>query len=128
MCRDGEEHGAVVLASRPDSSDWCRATLAKVRKNLARTGYPPHRLHYVAGRVEETVRARRRTRSRCSGWTRTGTPPPGTSWTTSGPAGAGWGLILDDYGYWAGSRHAVDEYLAEHQLRVLMHRLDQTGG
>ena len=35
--------------------------------------------------------------------------------------------IIDDYGHWSGSRQAVDEYLAEHDLQVLMHRLDYTG-
>jgi hypothetical protein len=35
--------------------------------------------------------------------------------------------IIDDYGYWAGSQQAVDEYFAEQGIRVLMHRVDTTG-
>ena len=36
-------------------------------------------------------------------------------------------LIIDDYGHWAGSRQAVDEYLAEHGIHLLLNRTDYTG-
>jgi hypothetical protein len=36
-------------------------------------------------------------------------------------------LILDDYGHWEGARQAVDEYLAEHQIPLLLCRLDYSG-
>ncbi len=36
-------------------------------------------------------------------------------------------LIVDDYGHWAGARKAVDEYVAEEGIRLLLCRIDYTG-
>jgi hypothetical protein len=36
-------------------------------------------------------------------------------------------LIIDDYGHWKGARTAVDEYLAQHKVNILLNRLDYTG-
>ncbi|HRP90418.1 MAG TPA: TylF/MycF/NovP-related O-methyltransferase [Edaphocola sp.] len=36
-------------------------------------------------------------------------------------------LIIDDYGHWQGCRKAVDEYFAEHNIKLLMNRIDYTG-
>lgn len=111
-----------------DQSDWCRAGIAEVRANLAHTGYPEHRLHFVPGKVEETIPS--------------GAPERialvrlDTDWYASTkhelvhlwPRLVSGGIcIIDDYGHWAGSRQAVDEYFEEQGLRVLMHRIDYSG-
>ena len=96
----------------------------RVRQLLDATGYPPARLHFVRGRVEETI---------------PGAAPEDiallrldTDWYESTrhelehlyPRLARGGvLILDDYGFWDGARRAVDEYFAARQ-RVLMTRVD----
>jgi hypothetical protein len=36
-------------------------------------------------------------------------------------------LIIDDYGYWAGSRRATDEYLQTNGIRIMLHRSDAAG-
>jgi hypothetical protein len=36
-------------------------------------------------------------------------------------------LIIDDYGHWQGARRAVDQYLQEQRLPLLLHRIDYTG-
>lgn len=36
-------------------------------------------------------------------------------------------MIIDDYGHFAGARKAVDEYLAERGVAVLLHRIDYSG-
>lgn len=36
-------------------------------------------------------------------------------------------IQIDDYGYWAGARKAVDEFLLEHSIDVHLRRLDYTG-
>jgi predicted O-methyltransferase YrrM len=111
-----------------NSSDWCRATLDEVRANLARTGYPPHRLHYVKGSVEDTVPDAAPDRIALlrldTDWYESTKHELVHLWPRLVPGGV---CIIDDYGYWKGSRQAVDEYLAEHGIRVLMHRLDHTG-
>lgn len=113
------ERGSDVLAY---------ADLATVRANLARTGYPPERVHFVAGKVEDTI---------------PNTIPPSlailrldTDWYASTrhelehlyprlePGGV---LIVDDYGHWRGARDAVDEYFANSPNPPLLQRLDYTG-
>lgn len=36
-------------------------------------------------------------------------------------------LIIDDYGHWAGAKKAVDQYLNENHLKLLLNRIDDTG-
>ena len=36
-------------------------------------------------------------------------------------------LIVDDYGHWQGCRKAVDEYFAQHNVSMLLNRIDYTG-
>jgi len=36
-------------------------------------------------------------------------------------------LIVDDYGHWAGARKAVDEFISEQNVKILLNRIDYTG-
>ena len=36
-------------------------------------------------------------------------------------------LIIDDYGHWEGARKAVDEYMENHKIKILLNRIDYTG-
>jgi O-methyltransferase len=99
-----------------------------VRAILVETGYPPERLHLVAGPVEETL---------------PGHAPESlallrldTDWYESTRHELvhlyprlrdGGVLIIDDYGHWEGARRAVDEYFAEQGQQPLMSRIDYTG-
>lgn len=110
------------------TSVWCEASLEDVQHNIERCGYPTDRVHYIQGKVEDTI--------------------PGqipdqiallrldTDWFESTwhelvhlyprliPGGI---LIIDDYGHWQGCRQAVDQYLAQHDPDLFLHRLDYTG-
>jgi hypothetical protein len=35
-------------------------------------------------------------------------------------------LIIDDYGYWQGSRQATDEYIRDNQIKILLNRIDDS--
>jgi hypothetical protein len=125
------ERATATFALRADgdqSSDWCRAGIRTVRENLARTGYPPDRLHFVAGMVEETVPARAPERIALlrldTDWYVSTKHELEHLWPRLVHGGV---CIIDDYGHWKGSRQAVDEFLAEQDLRVQMHRLDYSG-
>jgi hypothetical protein len=105
--------------------DWCRVSIEEVQANLRRTGYPADRLHFVKGRVEDTLR--------CIAPDRIALLRLDTDWYEStfvelevlfprlSPFGI---LILDDYGHWRGSKQAVDEYFQRNQVRMLLHRID----
>jgi hypothetical protein len=111
-----------------DSSDWCRSPIDEVKANLASTGYPPDKVHFIKGKVEETIPKEM---------------PAGavsilrldTDWYESTrhelqhlypTLVSGGVLIIDDYGHWAGAKKAVDDYLAEHQVHLLLNRVDYT--
>jgi O-methyltransferase len=108
-----------------EGSDWCFASLAEVTRNLHSTDYPPERMHFVKGKVEDTLPA--------SAPDEISILRLDTDWYESSkhelvhlfprlqPGGV---LILDDYGHWVGSRQATDEYLQEHQLRLHLVRVD----
>jgi hypothetical protein len=36
-------------------------------------------------------------------------------------------LIIDDYGHWAGSKQATDEYFERHNNRPFFHYIDRSG-
>lgn len=103
-------------------------SLEEVQRNMASTGFPDARIHYVKGPVEETLP--------------NAAPDQisilrlDTDWYESTRhelihlyprLAVGGILILDDYGYWRGARKAVDEYIAEHRLRLYLHRIDHSG-
>ena len=111
-----------------DHNEWAYAPHEEVARNLASTGLPADRFRLVKGPVEETI---------------PGTVPEriallrlDTDWYESTrhellhlydrlePGGV---LLIDDYGHWPGARRAVDEFIAERRLNLLLVRLDNTG-
>jgi len=129
---DLEGRPAGELLREQDRNDprsaWCYATLDDVQATMAGTGYAAARMHFVKGKVEETIPG--------SAPARIAILRLDTDWYESTrhelehlyprlvPGGV---LIIDDYGHWTGCRQAVDEYFAEHKLQVLLNRVDYTG-
>jgi O-methyltransferase len=123
---------AEVLLRTSDQAQsdsvWCRAGLDEVKEAVGSTGYPADKVHYVKGRVEATI---------------PGAAPEriallrlDTDWYESTRHElehlfprlvAGGVLIIDDYGHWKGARKAVDEYLRQHGVKLLLNRIDYTG-
>jgi O-methyltransferase len=115
----------VAAGTRPDGRSWLYASLEQVRQAVLGTGYDPARVHFVKGKVEDTLPA--------------GAPQQvsllrlDTDWYESTrhelrhlyPRLARGGvLIIDDYGYWKGARQATDEYLLEQRIPLLLNRID----
>jgi len=106
----------------------CAASQEDVETAVSSTGYDRSQIHFVKGPVEETIPA---------------DAPESiallrldTDWYESTrhelehlfPRLVRGGVILiDDYGHWQGARRAVDEYVREHDVRILLHRIDYTG-
>ncbi len=127
--RHSGERAADLLADESADADiWAIASLDDVREAVLGIGYPRERIHFVEGPVEETLPDH--------------APDEiallrlDTDWYASTkhelvhlyPHLAGGGvLILDDYGYWQGARRAVDEYIAEKNVQLLLIRIDNTG-
>jgi hypothetical protein len=127
---DGTPAAAILATSEKSAQDrnWAYAALEDVQRNLALTGYPVERLHFVKGKVEDTIPGRA---PRLMALLRLD-----TDWYASTrhelvhlyPRLAGNGvLVIDDYGWWQGARQAVDEYFGELEFAPLLHRIDETG-
>jgi hypothetical protein len=116
------------LNQKEDFNKWCYSPIEEVQRNLFSTGYPDDKLVFVKGKVENTIPH---------------TVPLkisllrlDTDWYVStyhelkhlfpnlSENGV---LIIDDYGHWKGSRKAVDEYLAENNIKLLLNAIDYTG-
>lgn len=89
------------------------ASLTEVRANIASTGYPDELLHFVVGRVEETLAEHRPKRVALLRLDTDFYESTRAELAHLYPLlGAGSVLIIDDYGYRLGARKAVDEYFA----------------
>lgn len=122
----GKQAAKVLLE---DVGSRCAdAPLEQVKELLYATGYPRERIHFIPGRVEETIPA---------------AAPESisllrldTDWYTSTEhelvhlfprlvqADV---IIIDDYGHWRGSREACDEYFVQNRIPILLNRIDYTG-
>jgi O-methyltransferase len=124
---DGESAQAQLARAARDEPVWAAASLEDVQANLASTGYPSERIHYVKGKVEDTIPG--------AGPDQIALLRLDTDWYESTrhelthfyPRLARHGvLIIDDYGHWQGARKAVDEYFAAGHGPVFLHRVDYT--
>jgi O-methyltransferase len=106
-------------------SNLCYASLEDTQQVLYSTGYPKERVHFIKGKVEDTVPL--------SAPDKIALLRLDTDWYESSkhelfhlfpllaPAGV---LIIDDYGHWQGCRKAVDEYFGGQETPVLLNRID----
>jgi hypothetical protein len=129
---EGKHADEFLAATGPGPMAWARpgrfvATLDDVQEGFAALDYPQDRLHFVPGKVEDTVPQH---------------APDGisilrldTDWYEStkhelthlykrlAPGGV---LIIDDYGTWHGSKEATDEFLDETGEALLLTRVAQS--
>jgi hypothetical protein len=121
-------HAEWERNERGDINEWCYAPLEEVRANLLSTGLGADGFELVQGLVEETIPG-------CAP-ERISLLRLDTDWYESTyhelvhlfprlvPGGV---LILDDYGHWGGVRDAVDRYVRENGLKLLLGRVDYAG-
>lgn len=110
------------------ASAWCYVQLDEVKEAVESVGYSRDKVHFVKGMVEETI------------------PDYApetiallrldTDWYESTRhelihlfprISHGGVIIIDDYGHWKGARCAVDEYIRENKIKLLLNRIDYTG-
>lgn len=120
---DGRPAAELLETLPRTSKTWAVASLEDVRAGFEDVPYPRERVHFVKGRVEDTVPA--------AAPDRVALLRLDTDWYESTRHElehlyprlvSGGVLILDDYGWWKGAREAVDEWLAESGERLLLMR------
>jgi hypothetical protein len=120
-----------LLAREADvgsSTIWARAQLDEVARAMALTGYPSSRVHFVQGRVQDTVPEHAPEQIALLRLD--------TDWYESTKhelthlyprVSQGGIVIIDDYGWWRGQREATDEYFRDHPPRPFLARVDDSG-
>lgn len=118
QCSDAADRG----------SEWCRANLEEVRRNVGSVGYPEASIHYVQGRVEDTIPGQIPdviSILRCdTDFYDSTLHQLNHLYDRVVPGGV---VILDDYGYWKGARKAADEFIAARNPNWFMTRLGYQG-
>jgi hypothetical protein len=127
---DGNLVADVLRQMDPRAEDnlWAYAPFESVKRNVLSTGYPPDKLHFVRGKVEDTLPE--------NAPDQIALLRLDTDWYESThhelvhlyPRRCERGvLICDDYGDWQSARQAVDEYFATQPFTPLLTRMDTTG-
>lgn len=110
----------------PLSADY--ASIEEVQKNLFSTKYPKEKIHFIKGRVEETISENIPEKISILRLD--------TDWYESTKyelemlfpkISSGGILIVDDYGHFKGSKKAVDEYFEKNKFKYFFNRIDYTG-
>jgi O-methyltransferase len=111
-----------------ENSIWCYAPLESVKKTLQNASYDNHKLHFIKGKVENTIPYQAPERIAILRLD--------TDWYESTRhelihlfprLSAGGVIIIDDYGHWQGARQATDEYIHQNNIKILLNRIDETG-
>ncbi|TKB98627.1 TylF/MycF/NovP-related O-methyltransferase [Pedobacter cryophilus] len=104
---------------------WCYSNIEEVKNNLLSIGYNPNKIHFIKGKVEDTIPNQ--------------IPHQiallrlDTDWYESTiheleylyPILVNKGvMIIDDYGQWMGQKKAVDEYILNNKLDIYLNRID----
>jgi hypothetical protein len=122
---DGSSAQELVMSA--EKHDHIIVSVGDVQRAVWSTGYPREKMHFVKGKVEDTV---------------PGEAPASiallrldTDWYESTKhelehlfprLARGGVLIIDDYGHWEGARKATDQYIKEKNLTILLQRIDMT--
>ena len=127
---DGRLAKQLLNESKKDEQNviWAYSGLDVVKKNVYASGYDINKIHFVRGKVEDTI---------------PGIVPDkisllrlDTDWYESTRheleclfprLSKGGIIILDDYGHWQGARKATDEYFAKNNINIFLSRSDYTG-
>lgn len=107
---------------------WDYAPFKDVQQNMRLTKYPEDQMHFVKGKVEDTIPSTLPDRIALlrldTDWYESTFHEMVHLYPLLEPGGV---LLIDDYGHWKGARKAVDQYIYENRLSLYLHRIDYTG-
>ncbi len=113
-------------AQKKAHNEWCLASFEEVQENIRVAGYDVDNFILIKGTVEETIPQNIPQKIALlrldTDWYESTRHELSHLYPLLEKAGI---LIIDDYGYWAGQRKAVDEYF--NKIPFLLHRIDKGG-
>ena len=119
----GRSAAELLAKSKKTRAIWAYASLEEVQAGFKNVPYPAERIHFIKGKVEDTVPAQAPEQIALLRLD--------TDWYEStrhelehlyDRLVSGGVLIIDDYGWWKGSREATDEFLRKTGDRILLVR------
>ena len=125
------EKGSEVIQKAKEKNDKLTLSIVpldQVKKAVFSTGYPKENFHFIKGKVEDTLQKQAPQKISLLRLD--------TDWYESTKneliylfprLAKGGVLIIDDYGFWTGSKKAVDEYFKEKNIPFLINRIDSSG-
>jgi O-methyltransferase len=125
---NGQSAAEILAGLSPEpGKPWQCSSIDETRGNVLSTGYPAAKINCVKGKVEETIPS--------AAPAQIALLRLDTDWFESTyheltllypRLSIGGVLIIDDYGYWQGARKAVDQYIHEQKLQLLLTRVDDS--
>jgi hypothetical protein len=113
---------------RDNHNKWDYASLAEVKNNMQSTKYPDENIIYIKGKVENTIPNKIPEKISIlrldTDWYESTYHELIHLFPLLSKNGV---LIIDDYGHWQGSKEAVDNYIEENKVKILLNRVDYTG-
>ena len=110
-----------------DVNEWCYSPLEDVKQNMASTGYPDEKVHFIKGKVEETIPAEIPDKIAVlrldTDWYESTVHELEHLFPRLAERGV---LLVDDYGHWKGQKEAVDTYFKD-KFKPLLSRTDYSG-
>ena len=122
---DGKPAAQILDGTDKTARVWAVASLEDVQAGFATVPYPSERVHYVKGPIEQTIPAQMPDQIAILRLD--------TDWYESTAHEfehlyprlvSGGVLMIDDYGFWKGSREATDEFMERTGERLLLVRMD----
>ena len=115
------------LKTGDNSADWCHGPLEGVKQAVFSTGYDQAMFKFIKGPVEETIPDNLPKQIAILRLDTDFYESTKHELKHLYPLLSRGGiLIIDDYGFWKGSRKAVDEYIRDNNLPIFLHRIDST--
>jgi hypothetical protein len=123
----GQRAADMLATADKRENIWAVSQLEATRSSVEKVGYPTDRIHFIKGRVEETLPGNAPDPIALLRLDMDWHEPTRHALEHLFPRLVSGGVLLvDDYGYWRGARKATDEYLRDYPARILLHRINFT--
>jgi len=119
-----------VSLKKSSHNDWCFSSLEEVKHNFSKFNLLKENIIFIKGDVLKTLSSGKNIPNKISilrldtDWYESTKKELEVLYPRLSMGGV---LLIDDYGFWSGSRDATDEYFVQHGNRPFLQFIDNTG-